>query len=122
MSKVEFNLDANNWTAAVDRDHPIGDPLEVGVVTDLTDGGQQYAYDKGIDVQHFDLVYNKLTAADDVTLRNWHANISRGPLIPFTFKDEDGNNHTVYWMDKKYPIKSNNNNRYSGTIRLRKEI
>lgn len=122
MAKIKFDLSATNWTASCGRDHPIDDPLEVGVVSDESDGSQMYAYDKGADVQYFNLNFTKLNSADDTALRNFHANVCRGMLNTFTYTDEAGATHTVRWLDKRYPIRSNKENRYSGTISLREEI
>lgn len=122
MSKIIFTLDGSSWQASCARDYPVNDGIEVNVPTDQSEGGQMYAYDKGVAVQSFELAFDKLSAADDTALCNFHANVAVGPKNTFTYTDENSATHTVRWLDLRYPIKRNRQNVYSGTITLRKEL
>jgi hypothetical protein len=104
------------------RNRPVGNPLEVGVVIDYSDGGQLYAYDKGVDVRWLDLQLVKVSDADDAFLRDFHATVVRGPLNTFTFTDEDGHEHTARWLDTRYPLQEIAKGVHAGTMRLRIEI
>lgn len=122
MSKVKFTRGPTIWTANCDLDFGSGSPLKVGVVTGYSDGNQLYAYDKGPSEEFFELVFKKLDDVVEPDLADFHETEAVGPLNTFTYTDQDEVDHTVRWLDVKYPIRQTDHNRHSGTIRLRKEI
>jgi len=122
MSKVIFTSGATSWTASCFRVFPVSDGITVNVPTEQSEGGQMYAYDKGVAEQVFELVFEKLNAADDAALRSFHSTVAVGPKNAFTFTDEAGADHTVRWLDLRYPIRQSAQNFFSGTIQLREEL
>jgi DNA-binding beta-propeller fold protein YncE len=126
MSNVIYTQGANSFTFSKGRSFPISDPVQVNVLTDTTDGGQMYAYNKGITEKLFNLVYEKLSAIDFTNFENWLSTIAVGPANTFTMTDENGVNHTVRLLDTKNPLQADgedaNGFLYSGTIQLREEI
>ena len=122
MADLVFTLGANTFTWGTGRRFPVHDPVKVNVVTDVTDGGQLYAYNKGITEQFFYLDFLNVDQTDYDNFADWLENIAVGPLNTFTFTDEDGNNHTVRLMDTTNPLKEISKGHYAGTITLRKEI
>lgn len=122
MAKIIFTLGGDTFTFDVSRSHPVHDPKKVNVVTEMSEGGQLYAYDKGIEEQFFNLTFNNATATDFSDFEEWLTDIAVGPKNTFTYTDEDSNNHTVRLMDSENPLRKIGPNQYAGTIRLRKEI
>jgi hypothetical protein len=122
MARIKFTKGAETFTFETDRRHPVHDPTRVNVVTDMSDGGQLYAYDKGIQEQLFNLVFDKATLADFTNFDNWLTTVAKGPLNTFTFTDEDQVDHTVRLLNTENPFKRVKQGTYAGTIRLRKEI
>lgn len=123
---IIFTKGGDNFTFSKGRSFPIADPAQVNVPTDTTDGGQLYAYDKGIEEKLFNLVFEKLPQTDYDNFEDWLLNIAVGPKNTFTFTDEDGNTHTVRLLDTKNPLQAVDEDAtgwlYSGTIQLREEI
>jgi len=122
MANVIFTLGASTFTFSKGRDFPIQDPVEVAVVTDQSEGGNLYCYDKGVTVQYFNLYYKNLIPDDYTNVANWIQSVCVGPLNTFTYTDEDGATHTVRCLDTINPLKETGYQLYSGTIRLREEI
>jgi hypothetical protein len=126
MANIIFTLGVNTFTFSKGRKFPVSDPVQVNVATGMTDGGQLYAYNKGIAEKLFNLVYEKLPATDFTNFENWLKTIAVGPLNTFTMTDENGINHTVRLLDTKNPLQAEGENAngwlYSGTIQLREEI
>lgn len=122
MDEIIFTSGVNTWTPGCGRERPVGDPREIGVVADYSEGNQLYAYDKGPDEQFFELTFVRITDAKDAELRTWHHTIARAMLNTFIFTDEDGINHTVRWMDQRYPLTNYGPDLNRGTLTLRKEI
>jgi len=122
VAKIKFTLGANTFTFEADRAYPMDDPEEVLVPTAQSEGGQLYAYDKGITVQWFNLVFSRATKNDHDNAKWWCKTIACGPKNTFTYTDEDENDHTVRMINTKSPLKKMDSNKYAGTIVLRKEI
>lgn len=122
MSALTFTSGATVVTLAAGRRYPIYDPVSHNVVVNYSEGGQAYCYDKGVTEKFFHLDFYHLGAADHAALADFHQNVVVGPRESFTFTDESGADHTVRWMDNKYPLKEVSMGLYSGTITLRKEI
>lgn len=122
MANIIFTLGADDFTFTQGRSYPVDDPAEVSVFTGLSEGMQMYAYDKGVEIQLFNLFFEKLDSTDFGNVETWLTDKAVGPKNTFTYTDEDGNNHTVRLLNVSNPLKEISHNNYAGTIRLRKEI
>ncbi len=122
MSNLKFTKGANTFTFIDGREFPIEPAPTVNVVTGYSDGRQLYAYDKGIIEYDFYLVFDRIPQADHDNALNWHTNIAVGPKNAFVFTDEAGTDHTVKWMDLRFPLKEIGHGQYTGTLHLRKEV
>lgn len=122
MPNIIFTKGVDTFTFSKGRSYPLSDPSQVNVPIDYSDGGQLYAYDKGIQEQFINLVFDRLSQTDFNSFDNWLLNIAVGPKNTFTYTDEDSNNHTVRLLDTINPLTNIAVDYYSGTIQLRKEI
>lgn len=122
MPEIIFTKNADTFTFSKGRSFPLDDPVKVNVPVDYSDGGQLYAYDKGICEQFYNLIFDRLIQTDFDNFENWLENIAVGPKNTFVFTDEAGADHTVRLLDSKNPLKSQVSGFYSGTITLREEI
>jgi len=122
MANIIFTKDADTFTFSKGRSYPLDDPAAVNVPVDYSEGGQLYAYDKGIEEQFFNLVFERIPKADYDNVDDWLKNIAVGPKNTFTYTDEDSVNHTVRLLDTKNPLKEVAHELYSGTIHLREEL
>ena len=122
MPYIKFTKGASTFTFSCGRVFPVPDGGAVNVPVDYSDGGQLYAYDKGISETFFDLVYTRCNATDYSNFATWLSSVAVGPKNTFTLTDEAGTNHTVRLLDTRNPLQQVGYNRYAGTIRLRKEI
>jgi len=122
MSNPTFILGANTFTFSRGRTNPVDDPRKVNVVADYTEGGQLYAYDKGIVEKFFFLTFDGLTIEDYENFDNWLVNIAVGPKNLFIYSDADEINHVVRLLDTQNPLRGTTAGVYSGTITLRQEM
>ncbi len=122
MPNIIFTKGADTFTFSKGRSFPLDDPAAVNVPVDYSDGGQLYAYDKGIQEQFFNLTFDRLPTVDNDDFEDWLLNVAVGPKNTFTYTDEDSANNTVRLLNTKNPLKSVASGFYSGTILLRKEI
>jgi len=126
MNNIIFTKGANTFTFSRGRDFPISDPTQVNVPSDLSEGGQMYAYNKGISEKLFNLSYKKLSAMDYSNFETWLLTTVIGPASTFTMTDENNVSHTVRLLDTKNPLEADGEDNtgflYSGTIHLREEI
>jgi len=122
VANIIFTLDAETFTFSRGRSYTLDDPATVGVVVDYSDGGQLYAYDKGIEEQFFNLAFDGLTDTDAANVAGWVSNVCVGPKNPFIYTDEDSVDYTVRCLDVKTPLKKVKHNYWTGTIHLREEI
>jgi hypothetical protein len=126
MSHIIFTKGASTFTFSKGREFPIADAAQVNVPVDYSDGGQLYAYNKGILENLIDLAFKRLSATDYSNFNTWLKTIAIGPLNTFTMTDELGTNHIVRLLDTKNPLVAEKENAagslYSGTIHLREEI
>jgi len=122
MPNIIFTKGGVSFQFSKGRVYPVDDPAQVNVPVDYSEGGQLYAYDKGIEEQFFNLEFENLPAADHLNYFSFFLNTIVGPANTFTYTDEDGVAHTVRNMDTKYPLRKSGAGGYSGTIALRKEI
>jgi len=122
MSNIKFTKGGDTFTFSKGRSYPLDDPVQVNVVVDYSEGGQLYAYDKGIQEQFFNLVYERIPQADFDNFEDWLKNKAVGPKNTFAYTDEDENSHTVRLMDTKNRLRGVADQMFSGTIKLRKEI
>lgn len=123
MSNIIFNLGGSVCTIASGATtvYPVDNPVQVNVVLGYSEGKYVYAYNKGIKEKFYNVILEALTDSDDASLLHFFGYVCYGPAYPFTYTDEDGNSHTVRWMDKIYPIREVSAGRHSGTIALREE-
>lgn len=122
MANIIFTLGGDTFTFDVNRAYPVHDPKKVNVVVGYSEGRQLYAYDKGVEEQFFNLVFNNATEDDYDNVEEWLTDIVVGPKNTFTFTDEGSTAHTVRMLDTENPLRKVDANKYAGTIRLRKEI
>lgn len=122
MGSMVFTKGADTFTFQHGRKHPVADPVKVNVVTGLSEGGQMYAYNKGITEQFFTLDFKNIGATDYGEIVDWLENIAVGPLNTFTFTDEAAANHTVRLIETEDPFKEVAHNIYTGRLTLREEI
>jgi len=122
MSFITFTKGGDSFSFSKGRSYPLDDPAQVNVPVDYSEGGQLYAYDKGIQEQFFNLVFERIPKADFDNFKEWLTTVAVGPKNTFTYTDEDEAEHTVRLMDLKNPLKSVADEMYSGTIQLREEL
>lgn len=126
MAHIIFTKGASTFTFSKGRTFPVADASQVNVPTDMSDGGQMYAYNKGITEVLIDLTFSKLSATDYSNFNTWLKTTVVGPTSTFTYTDELGATHTVRLLDTKNPLVADGEDgtgfKYSGTIRLREEI
>ena len=122
MPNIVFTKGVDTFTFSKGRSYPLDDPVQVNVVTDMSEGGQMYAYDKGVTERFFNLVFERIPQADYANFADWLENHAVGPLNTFTYTDEDGATHTVRLLDTRNPLREVASGLFSGTIRLREEI
>jgi hypothetical protein len=122
MANMKFTKGGSTFTFVDGRKYPIDDQPQVNVVVDYSEGKQLYAYDKGVEETFIYLDLDRICQADHDNLEPWFKNTAVGPKNTFTFTDENSTEHTVRWMDIKYPLKEVSSGRFSGLITLRKEI
>lgn len=122
MPNIIFTSGANTFAFSRGRTYPLADPAEVSVVTDLSEGMQMYAYDKGVIVKTHNLYFEKLDQTDFDNFDTWLQTIAVGPKNTFVYTDEDGSDHTVRLMNASNPLKEVSHNSFAGTIQLREEI
>lgn len=121
-SEIVFTLDIYTWTPGCGRVRPVSESLKLGVVVAQSEGGQIYAYAKGVNVQPHEFDFVQLTLAKATELRNWFQNICQGPLYPFIFTDEDGVSHVVRWIDTEFAIEEVSPDVYRAKVNLREEV
>lgn len=122
MAKIIFTKDSESFTFIKGRSAPITDALKLNVVTDMTDGGVMYAYDKGIGEQFFDLSFRGMKDIDITNVLDWFTNVSVGAKNEFVFTDEEEVEHTVRWVDEIFAFVLEEDGTWTGTIRLREEV
>lgn len=122
MPNIVFTKGGNTFTFSKGRSFPLDDPDQVNVPIDYSEGGQLYAYNKGIAEKFFNIVIGRGSLADYNSFSAWLLNVAVGPLNTFTYTDEDGVSHTVRLMDTRNPLRGVAHELYSGTIHLREEI
>jgi hypothetical protein len=122
MSYITFTKGGNSFSFTKGRSFPLDDPAQVNVPVDYSEGGQLYAYNKGIAEHFFNIVVERGPKADFDNFEDWLLNVAVGPLNTFTYTDEDAVEHTVRLMDTKNPLKYVSYGMCSGTIQLREEL
>lgn len=126
MTHIIFTKGGSTFTFSKGREFPVYDPAQVNVPIDYSEGGQLYAYNKGIAEQFFNLTFKKLPATDYSNFDTWLKTTVVGPTSTFTFTDENSAAHTVRLLDTKNPLQADGKDGtgflYSGTIHLREEI
>jgi hypothetical protein len=126
MPNIIFTKGEDTFQFSKGREFPIADPAQINVPTDMSDGGQLYAYNKGIAEKLWNLVFKRLTQTDYDNFDEWLTDIAVGPANTFTLTDELAAEHTVRLLDTKNPLEAGAEDDtgflYSGTIRLREEI
>lgn len=121
-ANVKFTKGADTFQFSKGRSYPLHDPAQVSVITDLSESKQMYTFDKDVIVHHYKLYFKNLSQTDYNNFSNWLRSIAVGPKNTFTYKDEDGNNHTVRLFNTQNPLKKISHENFEGTIELRKEI
>ena len=122
MPNIVFTKGGNTFTFSKGRSYPLDDPGQVNVPVDYSEGGQLYAYDKGIEEQFYNLSFERIPQADYNNFAAWLLTVAVGPKNTFTYTDEGGAAHTVRLMDARNPLRGMAHELYSGTIHLREEI
>ncbi len=122
MPNIVFTKGGDTFTFSKGASYPGRRPAAVNVPVDYSEGGQLYAYDKGIAEQFFELNFEGLSQTDYDNVENWLLNVAVGPLNTFTFTDEDGTDHTVRLMNVKNPLSETAAGLFAGTIELRAEL
>jgi hypothetical protein len=122
MANMKFTKGGSNFTFVDGRQYPVDDQPQVNVLVDYSEGKQLYAYDKGVEETFYYLDLDRVCQTDYDNLLSWFKNTSVGPKNTFTFTDENSADHTVRWMNTKFPLKEVSSGRFSGLVTLRKEI
>ena len=122
MALIIFTLDSDTFTFSVNRTFPVYDPVEVGVPTAKSEGGQIYAYNKGIKAKQHNLAFAGASPDDNTNLEGWIENICVGPTNEFTYTDESSVEHTVRCMNTRNPFQEVANQSFNGTINLIEEL
>ena len=102
---------------------PIEKPKLTAQPSRLSDGNVLYSYDKGVAWQEFSLKFARLSQAQRDDLLTWWDTAAVRQKNTFTYTDEDSVAHTVRWMGDIFDfVKEPATGKWSGTIRLRKEL
>jgi hypothetical protein len=98
----------------------LGKPYRFRQPRDLSDGGDQYVYDKGVTEEIFELSWKTMKEEDWTVLDSFIRNVAEGAKNTFTYYDEDGNTHTVRLESEVVDFREIRNQLYKGTLKLRK--
>ena len=122
MPNIIFTRGVDTFAFSKGRSYPMDDPAQVNVPVNYSEGGQLYAYDKGIKEQFYNLTFERLSQADYDNFSDWLLTIAVGPLNTFTYTNEDSVTHTVRLLNAKNPLRGVAFELFSGTIQLREEL
>ena len=121
MAFIIWTSGVNTFIFSKHRTFPKKEPIETFIATGMTEGGQTYAYNKGITIQHIYLTFEDASPEDYANVTTWLQTICIGPLNTFTYTNENSVNYTVRCMDNINPLEESGNQAYSGTIHLQVE-
>lgn len=122
MPNMKWTKGEETFTFSCALAYPVDNPAAVNVVTDYSEGGQMYAYNKGISEKFFNVTIDDGNQTDYDNVENWLLSVAVGPKNSFTCTDENEVEHTVRMLDTKNPLQGDSHDRYSGTIHLREEL
>ena len=111
VSKVAFSKNPR---------YGLGKPLRLLQPKDLSDGGDPYVYNKGVDEELFEMSWSSMKEADWMILRFFYRYIVQGAANSFIYYDEDGVAHTVLFENESLDFREVRHERFKGTIELRK--
>ena len=84
-----------------------------------TAGGTLYVQNKGSLRERFELTFERLSQTDRDAAWVFYVVVNKA-FNPFEYQDSEGTVHTVRWLSR-FEFQETVNDRYSGTIQLRKE-
>ena len=122
MPNIKFTLGDDSFSFSNGRAYPLYDPAGVTVIEIFSAGKQMFVHDKEVEIQIFNLFFEKLSGTDYDNFENWLQNIAVGPQNTFTYSDENGNAHTVRLLNTRNPLKEISHGNFAGTIQLREEV
>ena len=97
---------------------PVGRPQTVVQVVERTAGGVLQVENLGVVINQRVIPLRRLTDAEILALRTWHSTAAAGALNTFTYVDEDGDSHTVRWVDDTLDAPETSEGRHEATITL----
>ncbi len=125
MPGIEFRyptvaVPTTSWVPAFQPHFPSSEPSQRLQLSAQSGGGTHYVQDKGITNQIFTLVFVLTTKAErDLYQALFDATV--GAVNQLEFIDRFGTTHTVRLLSGRDDLEEVSQDRYSGTIRLRKE-
>lgn len=119
MSAVKFVLGADTLTLSRSINYTASRPTRTGQVLDETAAGTLEVETLGSPVPLFPLEITDMTSTDVAGLIDWRDNISDWAANSFTYYDENGDTHTVQWINDSIDFPQVSHGRYSAFINLR---
>lgn len=98
--------------------YPVERPQQVIQVLERTAGGTIQVENLGVTVSTRKLVLTYLTESVYDSLVTWHSTVAQGALNTFTYNDENGDSHTVRWIDDTLNAPEYRNGYFSAEILL----
>lgn len=98
----------------------MGAPYGFRQPRDLSDGGVFYSYDKGVMEEFIELKWAMMPLADWTALDSFIRNEVVGAKNAFTYIDQNGAAHTVRIETDSVDFREARNQRYAGSLTLRK--
>ncbi len=122
-SEIIFtNSNGATWNPGCGRERPVLAPIKLGVISAESEGGEVYAYTKGVNVKTHPFEFVQLTKAKADELLYWFSTICVGPRYPFVFIDEEDESHVVHWIDTEFTVEEISSDVYRASFKLREEI
>lgn len=98
--------------------YPVERLQTVSQVLDRTAGGTLQVENLGVTTSTRRLRLTHLTQAVYDSLVTWHSTVAQGAVNTFTYNDENGDSHTVRWLDDTLNAPEYRNGRFSVEITL----
>lgn len=98
--------------------YPVERPQTVVQVLDRTAGGSLQVENLGVTTSTRRLVMTNLSESIYDALVTWHSTVAKGALNTFTYNDENGDAHTVRWLDDTLNMPEYRNGKFSVEILL----
>ena len=99
--------------------YPASQPIEIIQSTERSAGGVLHVENYNVDpVKRRELVFDMMSEADFIALKDWFIKIAKGALNPFFFEDEDGSVGECRITSNIMDFQESAYKRYSGKMTL----